>query len=714
MQRKCSICGAPMTKTPGGYKCSGCPNVEPLYVKRPIFSGTSSTPQSGYGTQRSASNKATYNSTSNTTSMNQKTQKKKSNVPVVLLSFVVLLVIGFSMVFFPLLGMQMSRSQEDKPGIDWRDYEDEQTLEYEADAGGFASGTMSQIVYKIFGKNAEEVTEEELATIQYIEMDGSWTRDGVVFRYSTEDYHDYLPDTWDRVPDYTEEVPFSYKEEFRDTLQTVQVKFVDGDSGKVYGDLENFKGVKALNLSGYSSINLSKLPNLTMIICNNTEISTLLKSNVPVDQIESLHAYYIDLEGIEQFTALKRLFLENNDFSQLELVAECESLEELYCVDLKGDKSYQILSKMPDLKTLYIDGSSDGVKDLSVLSQLTSLESLTVVDTDILNVDFLKGLEDLKVLRLSGNGLAKDLRAIGELADLEYLELDINASNGGQHQYDTIKNLKNLKSLALDTVYELDFLYDLDQLEELEIDLTFYNNLMEPIKQMKNLEKLSLISCHSQFTDGFTCLMELPNLKYLRVEDMEFDDPVDGLFTLGQLEELHITRCDMYVAPLTVTVGENLKVLNLTSTNFRVMPRYGEYMYVGYDDPTSLQSVLNKYFKATSLEELYLDWCVFEDLEGISELSNLEVLSLNYCDLMELPGTDLTGCESLRELYLRGNQISDISFVMNLTALEYIDLRDCYVTDISPLRKCKNLQYVNVRNNPISSNPLVGVEVISE
>lgn len=690
MQKRCKVCGAPMTKTPVGYKCSGCPNVEPLHVKGSFFQ---------------------KNTTSST---NQKPQKKKSNIPVVILSFAGLLGLGFAIALFPLMGMQMSRGQDDGPQIDWRDYELEKETEAQEDAGGFASGTMSQIVYKIFGKNVEEVTEEELATIQYIELDGSWSKEGVIFRYSTEDYHDYLPDTWDGVPDYTDEVPFSYTEEFRDTLQTVQSKFVDGSAAEVYADLENFKGVKALNVGNYSTMDLSKLPNLTMIICNNTDISTLLRSNVPVDQIESLHAYYIDLEGIEQFTALKRLYLENNDCAQLELVAKCESLEELYCIDLKNDKSYAVLSKMPDLKTLYIEGSSDDVKDLSVLSDLTSLESLTIVDTDILNVDFLKSLQNLKVLRLSENGLAKDLRAIGDLTNLEYLELDINASNGGQPQYDTIKNLKNLKKLSLNTVYELDFLYDLEQLEELEIDLTFYNNLMEPIKQMKNLEKLSLISCHSQYKDGFSCLMELPNLKYLRIEDMEFEDPVDELFALGNLEELHITGCDMYVLPLAVTVGDNLKVLNLASTDFRVMPGYGEYMYVGYDDPTAFQSVLDKYFAATSLEELYLDWCVFDNLSGLGHLSNLKVLSLNYCDLTQLPGEALNGCESLRELYLRGNQISDISFVENLPALEYINLWDCYVTDISPLRKCKKLQCVNVKNNPISSNPLLGVEVISE
>lgn len=695
MERKCSVCGSPMVQTNAGYKCNFCANVEPLDVTSPV-----------------ASNSMQRTDSSASASMDR--QKKKSIVLGVILAIVGMIILSFSMVFFPLLGLQLSRGEQPDSGIDWRDYEDDEEDSDEVDKDGFASATMGQIIYKIFGKNASEVTREELDTIQYIELSGAWVNDQVVFRYSTEDYRDYKPDTWDGVPEYNEYVPFSYTEEFKDTFRTVTVQFLDSNASVVYEDLDNFKNVRGLCLTNYTSVNLSKMPNLSMIICNNTNISTLLKAGVPVDQIEVLHAYYVDLAGIEEFTALKRLYLENNKFEQMEEVVNCESLEELYCIDLKDDKSFEILSKMPNLKLLYIDGLSDALKDLSVLAQLTSLESLTIVDTEIMKVDFLKELENLKVLRLADNGKLEDLSVLGELTNLEYLELDVNAANGGQPDYQSVGKLKNLRKLLLNTVYELDFLYELEQLEELEIDLTFYNNLLEPIRQMKNLESLSLLSCHSQYKDGFACLRELPQLKYLRIEDMEFDEPVDGLFALENLEELHIHGCDIYVAPASVKVSDSLKVLELTSTDFRVMPGSGEYVYVGYDDPEAFQGVLNQYFKATSLEELYLDWCVFENLSGLENLSNLEILSLNWCDLMELPGTDLSGCDSLRELYLAGNELSNIEFVKNLPALEYIDIQGCYVTDIMPLKYCKNLQYANVKENPTTTESLAGVELVTD
>lgn len=688
MPKKCRICGSSMTKSPMGYKCNGCTNIEPAGPNKEVM-------------------------------------------PVVFLLLGGILVLSLMVLFFfipgfrrnPVQEVALDNEQDYSIEIHEEEIEEETEKEIEekneetdvvtvTEAEGFQSDTMREMVSEIFGKNTEEVTKEELATIQYIEMNDLRNKDGVILRYSTEDYHEYLPDTRDEVPDYTEEVPFAYTEEFRDTLRTVCIQLVDGEEETIYKDLEHFKGVKALDLQSYSSIDLSKLPSLSMLVCNGTDISTLLQANVPVDRIESLHAQTIDLDGIEQFTALKRLYLNSNDFWELEEVIGCKNLEELYCIRLDGDRNYEILRQMPELKTLYIAGSFAGLEDLSVLGDLTALESLTIVDTEIARADFLKELQNLKVLRLSGNFWLEDMSALGEVPNLEYLELSINPSYGMQYEYTSVKNLKNLEKLVLKNIYELDFLYELDQLKDLKIDFTYCDNFMAPIAQMNNLERLSLISCYSKSPDNYACLKELPNLKYLRMEGMDFTEPVEELFSLENVEELHIVSCNMEVSPSNVLVSDKLKVLDLSATNFRMMPVHGEYIYMGYEDTETFQKVLDKYLQVASLEELYLDWCNFEDLSGVENLSNLEVLSLARCNLPELPNTSLEGCESLRKLYLQGNQIRDISFVENLPALKHIDLWDCYVTDLSPLEKCEKLDYVNVKNNPIAGNPLVGVEVI--
>ena len=68
----------------------------------------------------------------------------------------------------------------------------------------------------------------------------------------------------------------------------------------------------------------------------------------------------------------------------------------------------------------------------------------------------------------------------------------------------------------------------------------------------------------------------------------------------------------------------------------------------------------------------------------------------------------------LEDLTISNNQITDISFVKNLPNLKMLKMKDCYVTDLSPLLNCTKLRYVDVRENPITGNPLEDVIVITE
>lgn len=267
MERKCSICGAKMELTSAGYMCTFCSNVEPVNAKAPTQKSSTSggtyttVTSSGVGNQSGArSNGTTGNNRSNTK------KKKASILPGIILAFFGMLAVSVGIVVFPLIGMKMSQesSQSTKPdrGKYEKDTEDEVALE---DLDGIQSGTMGQFVYRVFGKNVEEVTREELNTIQYIDMQDGWSDGTIDIRYSLADYRDYAPDMWDAVPEYNDPIPFAFTEEFEETFQTVSVNFLDGNSSVVYTDLQQFKGLRGLNLNTYASIDLSALPNLSLI-----------------------------------------------------------------------------------------------------------------------------------------------------------------------------------------------------------------------------------------------------------------------------------------------------------------------------------------------------------------------------------------------------------------------------------------------------------------
>ncbi len=569
---------------------------------------------------------------------------------------------------------------------------------------GFRSETMKQVIYYMFGKPADEVTKEELESIKYFKMEDHW--DYCTISYSMEDYRAYEPDYREKLPDYNGDILFGYNKDFEESIQKITLSYPKEDYPLIYGDINNFTNLTSISLNNYNRIDFAAFPHLTMVD-GGRHLDTLLETNLPVEQIEVLKVSGGDLAGLEQFTSLKKLFLEGIEEDNMEHVVKCTTLDTLFCNYCFETTSYAPLKALTGLKSLYIDGGYNAIKDLSVISSFTELENLSITCTDILNIGFVKDLKNLKTLRLSENSQLSNLDGLGTLQELEFLELNINSLYGEDPEYQEIGKLKNLKSLALHTVYELDFLYELDQLEKLEVRLTFYDDVLYPIAQMKNLEELTFAQVHAWHMkmEDFALLQELPKLKKLTIDKVEFDEPVDTLFAVDGLEELYITSCYFEFAPTQINVGDNLKVLDLSGT------RFGDNYNGTWEDD---QEVLRMFCEATTLEKLNLNYYDMTDLSVLNNLANLKEVSLYCCELTKIPEATFQGCEALETLNISMNQVADIRFVKNLPKLKYLDLWEGYVTDLSPLLNCSQLRYVDARRNPIAENPLTNVVVITE
>lgn len=441
MEKVCSVCGAPMIRTENGYKCSFCAHSELLGESDPYEKSNKWTSYTSYTETEEPGKEMPQNDspwdampreeaqpvvTANDVMvevpmgnepkgiiMPEQFNQTKKNKPVwkkiIKIYLIVMLaqaVIPMLFFMFSAMGNGFTRGMGDlditidkskfpkikpievpdvnfempeveviMPDIDFPDFS--YLEETQEDEVWYSSATMQAVLTEIFGKPIEEVTLEDLHSIQYfmVEVDEEMTTMEV--QYSTEDYSLYPEDYSNENVD-AKNMTFGYNEEFVKTIQTVTVPF-EKDLVAVYLDMEKFENVKAINICKLGYADLSKFPQLTMLDANVHSAEYLFDMNIPTEQIKvlRLNSFYVD--GLEQLTGLKNL---------------------------------------------HIDGKGQIVTDLSVLSNMPWLEELTIKNTFIGNLDFLEGIPELRSLRLIDNNLITDKSGLDSLENLENLMIE--------------------------------------------------------------------------------------------------------------------------------------------------------------------------------------------------------------------------------------------------------------------------------------------------
>ncbi len=106
--------------------------------------------------------------------------------------------------------------------------------------------------------------------------------------------------------------------------------------------------------------------------------------------------------------------------------------------------------------------------------------------------------------------------------------------------------------------------------------------------------------------------------------------------------------------------------------------------------------------------ELYLRGNQIRDISPLANLVNLSKLYLRENKLSDI--SPLANLVNLSELNLRGNQLSDISPLANLVNLSELDLRGNQISNISPLANLVNLTLLNLGENQLSDiSPLANL-----
>lgn len=300
--------------------------------------------------------------------------------------------------------------------------------------------------------------------------------------------------------------------------------------------------------------------------------------------------------------------------------------------------------------------------DLSDLSHLMYLESLTITDRRIESLDFLTSMVQLKELNLGGCSVACDLDPIGSVQTLQTLDL----SGCG---LSTVAGLENAVNL-------------------LHLDLS--GNAIGKIAALSGMTMMETLDLSSNAVKDLSALGSMAQLKTLDLSSNSVSS-VSALAGCGALTELYVTNNKL----TNLTGLEHLSALKILSAS--------------NNDLTDVSAL----GKCTALTEIEIAHNALTELPNLKNLTALTTLDFSHNNVSALP--KLGKSSPLVTLKADYNAIADITALGDVSGLNYVYLDYNQVTDISPLAKCHNLIQVNVYGNAVSTahvNKLLDMSVI--
>lgn len=317
---------------------------------------------------------------------------------------------------------------------------------------------------------------------------------------------------------------------------------------------EPASGFGSLLHSTYSAIqtldDLRFLPNLEKLC-----IADRIKSLEGIQYAKNLRELQLGLAGTYLFN------VSNHDYYYLATLPKLESL----ALQTQNGLSYTFLSRMKQLKKLYIyetGGYGTGLESINDLTELEELHIIGASASSFANIDF-SNFPHLKCLAIETNDIEDKLQELIQsgaaqkierlalygpitdetlslIAQMENLEmLDLDSARIGYGQVPTVnfsqlETCRNLRTLVLSSFNTSDYdqLSKLQQVQDLRIFGSFKHYDLRFCKKMVNLESLIIHSI-----DGGFYLSSLNGLSNLRSLELRSDEiELFGIDNLNSLE----------------------------------------------------------------------------------------------------------------------------------------------------------------------------------
>lgn len=415
-----------------------------------------------------------------------------------------------------------------------------------------------------------------------------------------------------------------------------------------------------------------------------------------------------DLEEICRLYALDNLSLMNNALTDVSALARLGGLDIL---NLSGNRITNLspLSGLSELRILYLDGNP--AEDLSPLYELGNLSLLSLRNMPITKEELTALSEALPACAIYSDvekGEAADISLGGLTFQSDVTQLDLSGRE--IRDISALAVCRQLRWLKLggNQISDLQALMNIPGLELLDLS----NNEVTDLRPLMGLSRLrSLNVSGNQLTDT-TPLGAMTTLTALDLSDNPLSD-FSGLSKLVNLQNLKLKNTGLvdmdlqYLEKLVMLSGLSLEENDGLSND---AVSYLKSMIPGctiiHSDLVYTATIGGKTYPSDQTD-LDLSGQNLTDLEGINRLDSLESLNLSQNHLTAI--YQLEYCPSrltLRQLDLSYNELTEISSLGALPALEMLDLTGNRIASIQVLHRLSGLKVLKVGGNPLTQEQL--------
>ncbi|NFQ73566.1 DUF5050 domain-containing protein [Clostridium botulinum] len=504
--------------------------------------------------------------------------------------------------------------------------------------------------------------------------------------------------------------------------------------------IENMTALEKLNLSGtdIKDISLLKyLTNLREVNISNTSISdiTALESSIYIRYLNLNKTEITTLEVIKKFEHIEKLYVSGTKISTIPNLNSLMELDLSNCNLTSNNFLSSNFSNLVYLNLSSIKIQGNLLNEINNISILGKLEYLSIANTNVVNIDVLRSLVNLRKLditgctkidtqvlnhlsdveiigneivtfgdkvlereirelinnysepiykrqllsitklELSGRGIV-DLQGLESMENLTYLDL----SNNEISNIDSIKKLIDLKKLVLhkNKIGSIKVIESLTKLEELDLS----NNLIGDITALGGLSQLTRLDLSKNGIVSISSLGGLINLQYLSLYENKISEREESLKKLYNLRELYLKNSGISNFDVTLAYYNNLEKKDFTTNSDFIV--FDEKL--DSDLAKIIREILGK-DENTNIYKSEIDTITDIDLSE-DAISKLNISSkLTNTNIINLDGIQYFS--NLHSINLRGHgKLEGLENLMPLRGLIKLDLQGREVNYIS-------LYYIN-------------------